>query len=151
MSLLHTHSLPAWALFCQRVQRDFFLKHCCEPEFAVMAITRSAEQAPEAPVVQKKTKRKTPSRPDVAKKQKRVQKIVEDPDVQVKLEKKVANKRSRSDLDKVAKNGGDDSRKTKQKKAQPEQLQDTSAESKSVRSRNPRRSNKNAPVVASSS
>jgi hypothetical protein len=101
--------------------------------------------------IAKPKKKGPPTRPDVAKKQKRVQKIVEDPEVRVKLEKKVSNKRARKDTTKVEKNGGDDSRKTKQKKAQPEQLQDTSAESKSVRSRNPRRSNKNAPVVASSS
>lgn len=62
----------------------------------------------------KVTKKKAPTRPDVTKKQKRVQKIVEDPTVQEKLKRKVVTKRARSDTEKVEKNGGDDSRKTKQ-------------------------------------
>lgn len=98
-----------------------------------------------------KGKKTGPKRPDVVKKQKRVQKLVEDPTVQEKLKKKVSNKRAREDLSTVAKNGGDDSRKTKARPARPEQVSDTSAKAKSVRSRHTRRSDKNAPAASSSS
>ena len=83
-----------------------------------------------------KATKTAPKRPEITKKQKRVQKIVEDPETQEKLKKKVSSKRATRDNDTVTKNGGDDSRKTRQKKAQPEQLQNPSAKSKSVRGRN---------------
>lgn len=104
-----------------------------------------------AEIINGKSKKTGPKRPDVVKKQKRVQKLVEDPTVQEKLKKKVSNKRARDDLSTVVKNGGDDSRKTKARPARPEQIPDTSAKAKSVRSRHTRRSDKNAPAASSSS
>lgn len=60
-----------------------------------------------------------PKRPDVVKKQKSVQKVLEDPEVQAKLKKKVATKRAKQDIEKVAKNGvmtQDPSQQTKGKR-----------------------------------
>ncbi len=109
-----------------------------------------------------KARKKAPKRPDVAKKQKRVQKIMEDPEVQVKLKKKVATKRAAKDISKVAKAGGDDTRSLRanvkpkrapkrQKKEGDEVVSDSGPKSKSVRSRNAPKSNKNASAVAGSS
>lgn len=91
-----------------------------------------------------------PKRPDVVKKQKRVQKIVEDPDVQKTLKKKVQNKRALRDIVKVEKAGGDDTRPlraAKRQKKGDELVQDSGPKAKSVRSRNTARSDKDAPVV----
>lgn len=96
-----------------------------------------------------------PKRPDVIKKVKRVQKLLEDPEVQIKLKKKVATKRAKQDSEKVTKHGGDDTRplraSKRQKKAGPAVVSDTSAKPKSVRSRNTARSNKNASAASGSS
>lgn len=101
-----------------------------------------------------------PKRPDVVKKQQRVKKILDEPAVQEKMQKKVAKKRDLKCIKKIEKAGGDDSRPIlKPKKAQkrdvestkPKRVSDTSAKTKSVRGGNARKSNKNAPTVASSS
>lgn len=94
-----------------------------------------------------------PKRPDVVKKQKRVQKIVEDPVVQEKLKKKVQTKRAKRDNDKVTKHGSDDTRSLRakrQKKESDASVSDPGPKSKSVRSRNAKRPSKDAPAPASS-
>ena len=107
-----------------------------------------------------------PERPDLVKKQERVKKILDEPAVQEKMKKKVAKKRDRKCIDAIVKAGGDDSHpdvvkflakkpKGGEKEVEfvtkPKRVSDKSAKPKSVRSGNPRKSNKNAPVVASSS
>lgn len=57
----------------------------------------------------KKAKSEKTTRPDVKKKQKRVKKILEDPTVQEKLNKKITKKRDRATLKKIEKAGGYDS------------------------------------------
>jgi len=107
-----------------------------------------------------------PKRPALVKKQERVKKILDEPAVQEKMKKKVAKKRDRKCIDAIVKAGGDDShpdvvkflaKKPKGGEKEVEfvtkskRVPDKSAEPKSVRGGHARRSNKNAPVVASSS
>ena len=111
-------------------------------------------------------KKMAPKRPALVKKQKRVQKILEEPAVQEKMKKKVAKKRDRKCMEAIVKAGGDDSRpdvvKFVAKKpkggekevefvAKPKRVSDKSAAPKSLRGGHARKPNKNAPVVASSS
>ena len=107
-----------------------------------------------------------PKRPALVKKQERVKKILDEPAVQDKMKKKVAKKRDRKCIDAIVKAGGDDShpdvvkflaKKSKggEKEVEfvtkPKRVSDKSAKPKSVRGGHARRSNKDAPVVASSS
>ena len=107
-----------------------------------------------------------PKRPDLVKKQERVKKILDEPAVQEKMKKKVAKKRDKKCIEAIVKAGGDDSHPdvvkfvAKQPKGgekevefvtKPKRVSDKSAKPKSVRGGNARKSNKNAPVVASSS
>ena len=105
-----------------------------------------------------------PKRPDVVKKQQRVKKILDEPEVQEKMQKKVAKKRDLKAIKKIEKAGGDDSRPiTKPKRAKKEvvsfvasvpkskHVSDKSAKPKSVRSGNARKSNKDASTSVGSS
>ena len=102
-----------------------------------------------------------PKRPDVVKKQQRVKKILDEPEVQEKMQKKVAKKRDLKAIKKIEKAGGDDSGPiSKPKRAKKEvvtfvakskHVPDKSSKSKSVRSGNARKSNKNAPTASGSS
>ena len=89
-----------------------------------------------------------------------------EPAVQEKMKKKVAKKRDRKCIEAIVKAGGDDSHpdvvKFVAKKpkggekevsfvAKPKSVSDKSSKPKSVRSGNARKSNQNAPAVASSS
>ena len=89
-------------------------------------------------------------RPDVVKKQQWVKKILDEPEVQEKMQKKVAKKKDLKAIKKIEKAGGDDSGPiTKPKRAKKEvvsfvakakHVPDKSAKSKSVRSGNTRKS-----------
>lgn len=79
----------------------------------------------------------TKQRPDIAKKQQRVKKILDDPKAKTNLKKKVAIKRAKADIAKVVKAGGDDTRplrkaKRQKKVARPELVSDKSAETEGV-------------------
>jgi hypothetical protein len=104
-----------------------------------------------------------PKRPDLVKKQERVKKILDEPAVQEKMKKKVAKKRDRKCIEAIVKAGGDDShpdvvkfvakkpKGSEKEVAKPKRVSDKSAKPKSVRGGHARKSNKDAPVVASSS
>ena len=118
-----------------------------------LSFTRTINMAPKRCI--------QPKRPDVVKKQQRVKKILDEPAVQEKMQKKVAKKRDLKAIKKIEKAGGDDSRPiTKPKRVKKEvvsfvakskHVPDKSTQPKSVRSGNARKSNKNASASAGSS
>lgn len=95
---------------------------------------------PETKTETKPKKEMPPKKVDIQRKQRRVMQIIDHPDVQEKLKKKVATKRAKSDSDKVTKAGGDDTRplrtSKKPKKEGSDIVSDTGPKTKSVRSRN---------------
>jgi len=117
-------------------------------------------------VVASEDAKMAPKRPDLLKKQERVKKILDEPAVQEKMKKKVAKKRDRKCIEAIVKAGGDDSHPdvvkfvTKKPKGgeketefvtKSKRVSDKSTKPKSVRGGNSRKSNKNSPVVASTS
>ena len=108
-----------------------------------------------------RTAKMAPKRPDIVKKQQRVKKILDEPEVQEKMKKKVAKKRDLKAIKKIEKAGGDDSAPIKKPRvgkkeivsfvAKSRDVSDKSAKPKSVRSRNTGKSNKDASTSTRSS
>lgn len=102
-----------------------------------------------------------PKRPDVVKKQQRVKKILDEPEVQEKMKKKVAKKRDLKAVKKIEKAGGDDARPIKKPcvrktevvsfVAKSKHVPDKGAKPKSVRGGNARKSDKDASTASGSS
>lgn len=125
------------------MSRQYSVTMTVQPEIGdpTTLLKEGAKAVQESEPSPKKIKKEMPPKKvDIVRKQKRVMALIDDDVVQEKLKKKVATKRAKADSEKVTKAGGDDTRplraSKKAKKSGGDKLSDTSAKTKSVRSRN---------------